>query len=131
MPVSEGAKGEARSALSRGGVDQARFVGGTSASLRFCSRARMRWPLSFRAEVDLLRGHIDKAAERFESAFALGCQLADPCWEGIAERGLGLVAASRGQHDDAIAILVDTLARLDSVKQRGRSLGWLSFSLDD
>lgn len=73
--------------------------------------AFLPWPQSFRAEVDLLGGHIDKAAERFESAFALGCQLADPCWEGIAGRGLGLVAASRGQHDDAIAILVDTLAR--------------------
>ena len=54
-------------------------------------------PQSFRAEVDLLRGHIDEAAERFEHAFALGCQLADPCWEGIAGRGLGLVAAARGR----------------------------------
>jgi hypothetical protein len=58
--------------------------------------AFLPWPQSFRAEVDLVLGRIDQAADRFEHAFALGCQLADPCWEGIAGRGLGLVAAARG-----------------------------------
>ena len=73
--------------------------------------AFLPWPQSFRAEVELLRGHIDEAADRFEHAFALGCQLADPCWEGIAGRGLGLVAAARGNADGAMAILLDTLQR--------------------
>lgn len=73
--------------------------------------AFLPWPQSFRAEVDLLRGRIGEAAERFEDAFALGCQLADPCWEGIAGRGLGLVANARGDSQGAIVILVDTLAR--------------------
>jgi hypothetical protein len=41
----------------------------------------------------------------------LGCQLADPCWEGIAGRGLGLVAVARGDVVGATAILLDTLQR--------------------
>jgi tetratricopeptide (TPR) repeat protein len=73
--------------------------------------AFLPWPQSFRAEVDFLRGRIDEAADRFENAFALGCQLADPCWEGIAGRGLGLVAAARGDAQGATAILLDTLSR--------------------
>jgi tetratricopeptide (TPR) repeat protein len=73
--------------------------------------AFLPWPLSFRAEADLLCGRIDEAADRFEHAFALGCQLADPCWEGIAGRGLGLVAAARGNAEGATTILLDTLQR--------------------
>ena len=73
--------------------------------------AFLPWPLSFRAEVDLLHGRIDEAADRFEHAFALGCQLADPCWEGIAGRGLGLVATARGDRQGATAMLVDTMKR--------------------
>jgi len=57
------------------------------------------------------RGRVDEAADRFDHAYALGCQLADPCWEGIAGRGLGLVAASRGDAQGATAILLDTLER--------------------
>jgi tetratricopeptide (TPR) repeat protein len=73
--------------------------------------AFLPWPQSFRAEVDLLRGRVDDAAEAFEHAFALGCQLADPCWEGIAGRGLGLVADARGDTEGATTILLDTLRR--------------------
>jgi tetratricopeptide (TPR) repeat protein len=73
--------------------------------------AFLPWPQSFRAEVDLLRGRVAEAADRFEHAFALGCQFSDPCWEGIAGRGLGLVAAARGDAHAAMAILMDTLHR--------------------
>jgi DNA-binding SARP family transcriptional activator len=73
--------------------------------------AFLPWPQSFRAEVDLLHGRIDQAADRFEDAFALGCQLADPCWEGIAGRGLGLVSAARGDAQTATTLLLDTLQR--------------------
>ena len=73
--------------------------------------AFLPWPQSFRAEVDLLRGKVNEAADRFEHAFALGCQLADPCWEGVAGRGLGLVAAARGDAQGGMTILVDTLQR--------------------
>jgi DNA-binding SARP family transcriptional activator len=73
--------------------------------------AFLPWPQSFRAEVDLLRGRVDEAAAGFEHAFALGCQLADPCWEGVAGRGLGLVAAERGDVHGGLTILMDTLQR--------------------
>lgn len=73
--------------------------------------AFLPWPLSFRAEVDLAHGDLEDASERFEHAFALGCQLSDPCWEGIAGRGRALVALRRGDHARAVDILMDTLQR--------------------
>ncbi|CAN5886570.1 hypothetical protein BH11PSE13_BH11PSE13_42620 [soil metagenome] len=69
------------------------------------------WPQSLRAEIDLLRGDLDIAADRFEHAFALGCQIGDPCWEGISGRGLGRVAIARGEAQGAVEILTDTIAR--------------------
>ena len=65
------------------------------------------WPESFRAEVDLVLGDVESAEAGFEHAFALGCQVGDPCWESIALRGLGLVAAARGEPARALEVLVD------------------------
>ena len=69
--------------------------------------AFVSWPECFRAEVDLARGDLDRAEERFEHAFALGCQVGDPCWESAALRGLGLVAAARGDLARALELLLD------------------------
>jgi len=63
------------------------------------------WPEAFRAELDLAIGDVDAAAGRFEHAHALGCQVGDPCWESIGMRGLGLVAAARGDLDEAVELL--------------------------
>jgi DNA-binding SARP family transcriptional activator len=65
------------------------------------------WPESFRGELDLVLGDLDSAQARFEHAFALGCQVGDPCWESIALRGLGLVAAARGDISRALELLID------------------------
>ncbi|MGH8892048.1 MAG: BTAD domain-containing putative transcriptional regulator [Actinomycetes bacterium] len=65
------------------------------------------WPESFRGELDLVLGDVDAAEARFEHAFALGCQVGDPCWESIALRGLGLVAAARGDVARALELLAD------------------------
>ncbi|NUY35765.1 SARP family transcriptional regulator [Paraburkholderia sp. JPY303] len=73
--------------------------------------ALVPWPQSLRAEVDLACGDVDRAAERFEHAFALGCQLGDPCWEGIAGRGIGRVTIARGEPRRAVEILIDAIAR--------------------
>ena len=73
--------------------------------------AFLPWPQSLRAEAELLRGRVEPAAELFEQAFALGCQLCDPCWEGIARRGLGRVAMARGQSAQAAEILQDAIKR--------------------
>jgi DNA-binding SARP family transcriptional activator len=73
--------------------------------------AFLPWPQSLRGEAELLRGRVDPAAELFEQAFALSCQLGDPCWEGMAGRGLGRVAMARGQPARAAEILVDAIRR--------------------
>ena len=65
------------------------------------------WPESFRGELDLVLGDVASAEARFEHAFALGCQVGDPCWESIALRGLGLAAAARGDIPRALELLVD------------------------
>lgn len=73
--------------------------------------AFLPWPQALRAEVDLQSGSVDRAADGFQHAFALGCQLGDPCWEGIAGRGLGLVEAARGCREAATSVLLDALQR--------------------
>ena len=65
------------------------------------------WPESFRGELDLVLGDLDAAEARFEHAFALGCQVGDACWESVGLRGLGLVAAARGDIPRALDLLVD------------------------
>ena len=69
--------------------------------------AFVSWPEAFRGEIDLMRGDVDAAQVRFEHAFALGCQVGDACWESIGLRGLGLVAAARGDLTRALEHLVD------------------------
>lgn len=73
--------------------------------------ALLPWPQSLAAEGDLQQGRVDRAAEQFEQAFALGCQLGDPCWEGLAGRGLARVSAARGDALRARDLLLDALQR--------------------
>jgi len=101
-----------RSLLLHGDLTEAAKVLDQSISIaRQLWTAFLPWPQSLRAEVDMLLGHVDAASERFEHAFALGCQLGDPCWEGIAGRGLGRVAMLRGEPQRAVEILLDAIAR--------------------
>jgi hypothetical protein len=53
----------------------------------------------------------DEARDRYAHAFALACQLGDPCWEGVAARGLAMVEARAGDPEKALAWLIDGLAR--------------------
>jgi DNA-binding SARP family transcriptional activator len=73
--------------------------------------AFVSWPESFRAEIDLALGDVDAAEERFEHAFAIGCQVGDACWESIGLRGLGLVAEARGDTTRALELLADAPKR--------------------
>jgi hypothetical protein len=101
-----------RASLLRGDVDTAiDALDRSVAAAQLGWTAFLPWPQSLRAEVDLMRGAVDAAAERFEHAFALGCQLGDPCWEGIAGRGHGRVANERGEPQRAVEILVDSIWR--------------------
>jgi tetratricopeptide (TPR) repeat protein len=69
------------------------------------------WPEALRGDVDLAIGDADAAVERYEHAFALACQLGDPCWEGIAARGIGRAAAARDEIDTALEWLMEARTR--------------------
>ena len=68
------------------------------------------WPEAFTAELDLLEGRFQQAEEKLQQAFALACQLGDPCWEGVTARGLGLLEA-RTDPSKALGTLQDARAR--------------------
>jgi DNA-binding SARP family transcriptional activator len=80
----------------------------------------LRWtsfvplPESLLADVDLAEGHTDAAASAYEHAYALSLQLGDPCWEGLAARGKGLIANRRGDAEAALRWVTD--ARLRCVR---------------
>lgn len=69
------------------------------------------WPEALLAEVEVMEGHCDVASELALHAFALGCELSDPCWEETAGRALALIAVAEGRSDDAIEILLDARTR--------------------
>jgi DNA-binding SARP family transcriptional activator len=96
-----------RVALLRG--DPAAAAGHLDAAIELAEGdhwlALLPWPQALRGEVDLAFGDPVRAAGSLEHAFARACQLGDPCWEGMAARGLALVAEARG----ATALAFDTL----------------------
>lgn len=69
------------------------------------------WPQALLAEVDLAAGAISQAEEGAAHAFALGCELRDPCWEETAGRVLGMVALARGDAHSARDVLLDAAVR--------------------
>ncbi|GIH22808.1 hypothetical protein Aph01nite_11180 [Acrocarpospora phusangensis] len=69
------------------------------------------WPEALRAEIDLRCGDLPAARTRLEHAFALGCQIGDPCWEGLSGRGLGLLLAAQGDAGGAVESLLDARRR--------------------
>jgi DNA-binding SARP family transcriptional activator len=73
------------------------------------------FPEALRAELFLRAGDVERAAILAPHAFALGCQLGDPCWEGLGGRVLGLLHRSRGDHEMALELLRDAVARADRV----------------
>ena len=99
--------------LLTGDVDQAR-----SSALRAKLTAEQEgwtsfvaWPESFVGDCLLTEGDVEGAADAYEHAFALGCQIGDPCWEGVGARGIGLVKERRGCVDEAIDWLDDARTR--------------------
>ncbi|MEV0583642.1 BTAD domain-containing putative transcriptional regulator [Nonomuraea sp. NPDC050310] len=80
--------------------------------------AFLPWPQTLRAEADLLGGDLEGAGERLEHAWVLACRLDDPCWEGMAARGLGLLHAAKGEHRAAARWLDEALARSTRVPDR-------------
>ena len=73
--------------------------------------AFLPFPQALRGEVQLARRDRDGAAAYFGQAFARACQLGDPCWEGISERGLALLAEMSGDSTAAFRMLQDARIR--------------------
>jgi tetratricopeptide (TPR) repeat protein len=77
----------------------------------------LRWtafvplPESLLADVDLFDGKVDAAAAAYEHAHAMALQLGDPCWEGLAARGLGLVSAYQGDAPTALRWFIEARDR--------------------
>ena len=69
------------------------------------------WPQALLGEVELARGDLAAAERLLEQAFARACQLGDPCWEGLAARGIALTAAARGDRTTAFEVLADARTR--------------------
>lgn len=90
--------------------------------------ALVPWPESLLGSCMLAEGDVDGAAETFEHAFALGCHLGDPCWEGMAARGIGQVHARRGAIDPAIDWLDDARTRCVRVADAYR---WVQVYCED
>jgi DNA-binding SARP family transcriptional activator/Tfp pilus assembly protein PilF len=83
-------------------------------------------PESLLAHVDLAEGKPDDARDALEHAFAIACQVGDPCWEGMACRGLGLVERRIGRGAQALAWLEDGIARCTRVANPYQwAHGWL------
>jgi DNA-binding SARP family transcriptional activator len=75
-------------------------------------------PEALRSEVALREGAVDRAASLAEHAFALGCRLGDPCWEGFAARALGLLHQIRGEPQLALEWLRDAVTRTSRVSDQ-------------
>jgi DNA-binding SARP family transcriptional activator len=73
--------------------------------------AFLPFPEAMLAQVDLREKRVDQAGTALEHAFTIACQIADPCWEGMACRGLGLVESARGRTPQALTWLMDGLTR--------------------
>jgi DNA-binding SARP family transcriptional activator len=108
----------ARTTLERS-VDTAQGEGWTSF---------IPWPESMLGSCLLAEGDVEGAAQTFEHAFALGCHLGDPCWEGMAARGIGLVHARRGAVDKAVDWLDDARTRCVRVADAYR---WVQVYCED
>jgi len=76
------------------------------------------FPQALRAEIDLSAGDLDAATDGLERAWVLACQLQDPCWEGMAARGLGMLHSGRGDHPAATRWLTEAANRCSRVSDR-------------
>jgi hypothetical protein len=88
----------ARSLLLGGDLGAARAA--AERSMEICDRERWNafrpWPQALRAHCLAAAGDTRDARDDAEDAYALACELGDPCWEGMAGRALALLALHAG-----------------------------------
>ena len=101
-------------------MDEARAA--AERSIDICDRERWNafvpWPQAFRAHCLAAAGRCDEARDDAENAFALACQLGDPCWEGMAGRALALLALHAGDPAAAGQWITDARRRCDRLPDR-------------
>ncbi|HEY0373321.1 MAG TPA: hypothetical protein VGC94_00895 [Amnibacterium sp.] len=110
----------ARSLLLLDRVDDARAAAAASMAGARAQRwnAYLPWPQALHAECDARRGDWRTAEADAEAAFALACELGDPCWEGMAARALGLIAVHGGDPEAGWSWTLDARVRCDRVPDR-------------
>ncbi|KAB1120438.1 AfsR/SARP family transcriptional regulator [Neorhizobium galegae] len=88
------------------------------------------WPTAVQAEVRL-RQQVDPSAIRktLEGAFALSCQIGDPCWEAATARVIGLTHLAEDHYDVAAEWLSQARARC--LKQTDRFAALLVAIISD
>lgn len=111
---------EARVHLLRGDGDDAADALERSLALVEEQRwlAFLPWPQALRGELALASGDLDGAAGDLERSWALATQLGDPCWEGMAARGLALLDARRGDRTGAGSWTDEARSRCTRVPDR-------------
>ncbi|MET0429024.1 MAG: bacterial transcriptional activator domain-containing protein, partial [Microvirga sp.] len=81
------------------------------------------WPVAVLAEARLKQGaDPGSLSERLEEAFALSCQLGDPCWEGATARGLALAHEGDGDVEAARHWLVTARKHCTRVSDQYKGL---------
>jgi DNA-binding SARP family transcriptional activator len=103
-----------RSALLLGDLRRARQL--LDDSIQQCRNERwvafLPFPLAMRAEVGIELGEeSDGLTQLLQEAFALGCELGDPCWEGLAGCGLARLSARSGDLEQAWVVAQDAYQR--------------------
>ena len=73
------------------------------------------WPESWLTDAELAGGELGAGRERFEHAWALACELGDPCWEGAAGQGLGRIACLGGEVPRGLRLLEEARRRAGSL----------------
>jgi DNA-binding SARP family transcriptional activator len=110
----------ARSLLLAGHLGQAREA--VARSIELCERDRwnafLPWSQSLRVHCLIEAGQQGQATDDAEQAFALACQLGDPCWEGMTGRALALLAMHAGDPAAAQRWIIDARRRCDRVTDR-------------
>jgi tetratricopeptide (TPR) repeat protein len=110
----------ARSLLLTGRAEQAQAA--AERSIAICDRERwnafLPWPQALRAHCLLAARRYGEARDDAENAFALACQLGDPCWEGMAGRALAMLALHTGDGTAATDWISDARRRCDRVPDR-------------
>ena len=88
------------------GIDGARAAGAMSL---------VSWPMIWSGEARRRLGDPDGARRRFEESYAVGCDIADPCWESLSLRGLAGLAVDRGDARAAQSLLGGAVDRCRSL----------------